>query len=57
MGGALTVDGEGTKEEKEEDRHPPHLRPPLQLFSGGCACGCQELKAEVPVAAVRIWQY
>jgi len=51
-GWATTVDGEGTKEEKEGDRHPPHLRSPLQLFSSGCACGSQELKAEVPVAAV-----
>jgi len=38
MGGVIKGDGEGTGEEKEDERYPPHVRITLhKLLSRGCA--------------------
>ena len=42
MGGAITGDGEGTKEEKEGDRHPPHVRSPPTFQPWLCLCWVRE---------------
>ena len=44
-------DGERTGEEKEGDRHPPHVRSP-QLFSRGCACD-DDSKSRVTVVHIK----